>query len=311
MSQVESLCAIANAVLYEGYMLYPYRPSALKNQRPGWSFGSLLPPSYVAANPGESASFLGEVLTSRIEAAEFTIAARFLQLTPENGSVERSVEMHTSLANLLDHCVETPFTFCTDAGEIQGCLKAGAEAVAEDMAKICLSLHNRSRAVKPLLNRDAALSQGMIAAHALIVVNGGEFISLLDPPRHLKELAGACRQNGVFPVLAGDSGARTAMLFSPIILYDYPQIAPESRGDFFDSSEIDELLTLRVLTLTDAEKQEVRIANSRAREVLERAETTTPEEAVKMHGVFRTATTKPQDLQHRGTEETEAAEKIG
>ena len=36
---------VANAVLYEGYMLYPYRPSAIKN-RQRWSFGILYPPAY-------------------------------------------------------------------------------------------------------------------------------------------------------------------------------------------------------------------------------------------------------------------------
>ena len=55
------------------------------------------------------------------------------------------------------------------------------------------------------------------------------------------------------------------MLCSPIILYDYPKIAPESAGDFFDGTEMDEMLTLRVLTLTDAEKQEMRNGDPRAR----------------------------------------------
>jgi hydrogenase maturation protease len=77
------------------------------------------------------------------------------------------------------------------------------------------------------------------------------------------------------------------MFCSPIILYDYPQIAPESEGDFFDGTEMDEMLTLRVLTLTDAEKEEMRNDDPRARKILERTETLTPEAMLKAHGVIR------------------------
>ena len=77
------------------------------------------------------------------------------------------------------------------------------------------------------------------------------------------------------------------MLFSPIILYDYPKIAPESEGDFFDGTEMDEMLTLRVLTLTDAEKEEMRQGDPRARRILERIESLTGEAMLKVHGVVR------------------------
>jgi hypothetical protein len=288
-AELKSLRAIANAVLYEGYMLYPYRPSALKNQRPGWSFGTLLPPSYVVANPGEFSFMAGQVLASRVDAAELHIEARFLQLNSQGESIERSVEMETTLANLLDHPVETPFAFSVDVNETQvlGCLKLTAEAVTEDIVKISLWLHNRSRSAKPFPTRDAALQRSLIAAHAIVLAKRTEFISLLDPPEHLQNIVANCRQTGVFPVLTGNQGERTAMLLSPIILYDYPQIAPESRGDFFDSSEIDEMLTLRVLTLTDSEKQEMRMGSPHGRKILERTESTTPEETLKLHGVFR------------------------
>ncbi len=42
---------VADAVLYEGYMLYPYRPSAIKN-RQRWSFGILYPPTYAEVRSG-------------------------------------------------------------------------------------------------------------------------------------------------------------------------------------------------------------------------------------------------------------------
>jgi hypothetical protein len=284
---MESLRAIANAILYEGYMLYPYRPSALKNQRAGWSFGSLLPPSYTASNPHEASFMAGEVLASRVDSAEFTLDARFLQLDPSGGSVERSVETGATLSSLLDHRIETPFAFGAGSNEVRGCARLSAEAIRADVVKISLSLHNQSRSSRNFPDRDAALQQGLIAAHAILVANETEFASLLDAPEQLRSLAAGCHQTGIFPVLVGKREEKTAMLFSPIILYDYPQIAPESPGDFFDSSEIDELLTLRVLTLTKREKEEIRLGSSRTRELLERTEATTPEDALKMHGVFR------------------------
>jgi len=88
-------------------------------------------------------------------------------------------------------------------------------------------------------------------------------------------------------VLVGDEPDRSMMFCSPIILYDYPKIAPESEGDFFDGTEMDEMLTLRVLTLTDAEKQEMRSGDPRARKILERTEALTSEAMLKAHGVIR------------------------
>jgi hypothetical protein len=77
------------------------------------------------------------------------------------------------------------------------------------------------------------------------------------------------------------------MLAAPIILYDYPQIAPESAGDLFDGTEIDEILQLRILTMTDAEKLEIRNGDDRTRQILERTEMLPPEHFQKLHGALR------------------------
>jgi hypothetical protein len=103
----------------------------------------------------------------------------------------------------------------------------------------------------------------------------------------LSEAAANCKNIGTWPVLVGEEGQRDAMLSSPIILYDYPQIAPESPGALFDGTEIDEILTLRIMTLTDQEKLEMSLSDQRAREILERTESMPPEQFMKMHGVLR------------------------
>jgi hydrogenase maturation protease len=91
----------------------------------------------------------------------------------------------------------------------------------------------------------------------------------------------------VWPVLAGERGCHDVMLASPIILYDYPEIAGESPGDLFDGAEIDEILTLRIMTLSDAEKAEIRSTDDRTRQLLERTDALTPEDLMKLHGVVR------------------------
>jgi len=95
-----------------------------------------------------------------------------------------------------------------------------------------------------------------------------------------------CQNLRTWPVLVGDEGEHDAMLSSPIILYDYPQIAPESPGPLFDGSEIDEILTLRIMTLTDEEKEQMR-QDERTRQILERTEALTPEQFMKLHGTIR------------------------
>jgi hypothetical protein len=127
----------------------------------------------------------------------------------------------------------------------------------------------------------------MLSVHTLLGVDRGAFFSLLDPPEEYKTATAACRNIGTWPVLAGREGDRHLMLSSPIILYDYPQIAPESAGDLFDSTEIDEILTLRVLTLSDDEKKELASGDDRVRSILQRTESLPPEALAKLHGAIR------------------------
>jgi hypothetical protein len=135
--------------------------------------------------------------------------------------------------------------------------------------------------------REEALPLSLVSAHLVLGLTGGEFVSLLDPGETYRESAAGCSNVGVFPVLAGEEPDRSIMLCSPIILYDYPKVAPESAGDFFDGTEMDEMLTLRVLTLTDAEKQEMRSGDPRARRILERTEALTSDAMLKAHGIIR------------------------
>jgi hypothetical protein len=301
---------IAAAVLYEGYMLYPYRATSTKNvQR--WNFGTLYPRAYAEAQrPAESYRLFTECLLQGDEGARLDIRVRFLQLarrqapaSPEwEEGIERSVMLEgLTLRDLLSEPVRSEFSFAAGdvtpnagrveggtAREISGCIDLRAEGLPNGLHKLSLELLNLTPAENAAeQSRNDALLQAFVSAHVLLGVTGGGFVSLLDPPELFREAVSVCRNVGVFPVLVGEEGQRTMLLCSPIIFYDYPQIAPESAGDFFDGTEMDEMLALRVLTLTDDEKEEMRNVDDRARRILERTETLPQDFLMKVHGAIR------------------------
>ena len=136
-------------------------------------------------------------------------------------------------------------------------------------------------------SRDDALLHSLVSTHTILTTKNGEFVSLLEPPDALEEAVATLENIKTYPVLAGNEGEKDCILSSPIILYDYPQIAPESAGDLFDGAEIDEILTLRIMTMTDDEKREMRGLDERARKMLERTENMPDEQLLKMHGAMK------------------------
>jgi hypothetical protein len=210
---------IADAVLFEGYMLWPYRASALKNQRP-FTFGDLAP---------GAPAMRTQVLLEGGEPADVEVTARFM----------------------LDGVVQE-----TGPGPV---VDYSSERVAG----------GRWRLTVEIVNTGSATFSG---THAILRTRRGRFISAREP-----EAAG-CENVGTWPVLVGDD----AILSSPIILDDNPRIAPESPGDLFDGGEIDGLLTLNILALTDDEKAEMR-EDPRTRAILERTESLTREQLLALH----------------------------
>ena len=292
---------IAAAILYEGYILYPYRPTAIKN-RQRWNFGTLYPRVYAQAQrPEEPYRLLAECLVVADAQASLDVRLRFLQLVRQQQSsslltdpslawdeaMERTSE-HSALR--LSDLIASPLsiTALTD-GDLQIDLTISAHVLSDGACKLRLEAQNTTALSSGAeAKRDEALPSSFVSAHLLLGIAGGEFVSLLDPAEAYRESAASCSNQGVFPVLAGEEPDRSVMFCSPIILYDYPKIAPESEGDFFDGTEMDEMLTLRVLTLTDAEKQEMQNGDPRARRILERTEALTSEAMLKAHGVIRT-----------------------
>lgn len=267
---LETIEKVANAVLYEGYLLYPYRASSVKN-RHRFNFGVLYPEGY------DTSAMQTECLITAGSDAVLDVKLRFLVLE------EQTRERDITVAGLkLPDLAASPVREEFERGELR------IEAVQLDRNLYRVRAHVRNTSdVSVRAHRETALSQSMISVHTILIARGGEFISLLDPPDEFKEAADGCKNIGTWPVLAGAKGERDAMLSSPIILYDYPEIAPESPGDLFDATEIDEILSLRIMTLTDEEKREIRQGDDRARAILERTEQMPEEQLLKMHGALR------------------------
>ncbi len=283
---------IASAVLYEGYLLYPYRASSIKN-RQRWNFGVLYPRAYAEQQTGADAwRSQTECLVRAGADAKLSVRVRFLQLegrvfaaVPGRESTERARERDITLQSLrLAELAARPSRLKIQE-PLEALVEVEAEPVERDLFRIRVGIVNTAPFTGA--TRDDALSKSLLSTHSILGIEGGEFISLLEPPRELCDAVATCNNTGTWPVLVGEEGTRDAMLSSPIILYDYPQIAPESPGALFDGTEIDEILTLRIMTLTDQEKLEMG-ADERTREILERTESMQPEQFMKMHGVLRT-----------------------
>jgi len=170
---------------------------------------------------------------------------------------------------------------------VAGTIELSAAPVAEGLFRATVRILNATQQAETRGGREDALMVSLISTHAILSVRKGAFVSLLDPPEVWREAAAACRNLGLWPVLVGEVGDADAMLASPIILYDHPQIAPESPGDLFDGTEIDEILTLRILTLTDEETREMSAGDERARALLARTEALGRDHLMRLHGTIR------------------------
>jgi hypothetical protein len=336
---------IAKAVLYEGYMLYPYRPSSVKNQQ-RWNFGVLCPASYSAAEKGNEASTMQtECLVLGSSTTALAVRVRFLQLVerrigelrtpasevpadqvpefqwverltvdgrihqPWQEAVEREISLPVSnlealgrgpLSQAITFARERKFEYVRDAGgrivgvtvreheALSGVVQVTGEAVEDRVFKIRVAIRNTTPfATTSRTHRQEALLSSLVSVHTVLGVEDGSFVSQFAPAERLVELVARCANVGTWPVLVGVEGESDTMLSSPIILYDYPQIAPESAGDLFDGTEIDEILSLRIMTLTDEEKREMSQSDERARAMLERTESMPVEQLMKLHGVLR------------------------
>jgi hypothetical protein len=314
--------AVADAVLYEGYLLYPYRANSRKNQT-RWQFGVLGPAGAADAGIGEDDTLSAQVVVTPRPNATLSVAVRFLQL--QHRGVEKDVgdgrfepveELVSASQSWLrwDEAVERELLFGpfdiesqlpqtlpievdagTDIENVDGgrlvrtrrALHAQLEiAAAHDDGYVRLTMTVRNTA-SPANDKDEAIAVSLIGTHLLAEIAGGDFVSLLEPPASADNAVARCRHHRCFPVLAGPPGDHALTLVSPIILYDHPEIAEQSEGALYDSTEIDEILTLRIMTMTDEEKATARATDPLAAQIIDRCDSMSPEALLNLHGVLR------------------------
>jgi hypothetical protein len=335
--------AITRAVLYEGYILYPYRPSSIKNQQ-RWTFGGIFPRDFADRAGSDPCTIQTQCLV-RGRDPVVDIRVRFLHLVarqvgtladpaPElvgdsdpaftpvpsldidgtrfvtwEEAIEREVVAPALMLRALFECPAViPFdlpaarqfeplkrrdgqvagVLLRTSLRLEGQLTIAAEPVEDELLRLTARIENTTTCEPcEIADRNRAQRRAFASTHTILAVHGGHWVSLMDPPEDLREAAASCDNQGTWPVLVGETGSTDTLLSSPIILYDYPQIAPESPGDFFDGTEIDEMLALRILTMTDEEKREMAATEPRARALLERTEAMTPMEIGRLHGALR------------------------
>jgi hypothetical protein len=329
--------AVADTVLFEGYVLYPYRASAPKNQI-RWQWGVLFPRAFADADGSERWACRTECVVDPGTATRLTVRVRGLQVqhraveavrcgradgelvpvselevdgvtwVPWDEAVEREIDLpplplfplaaaqHEERVVLAggEECEELLGRGAVVAGRlvrrrepIELVVRVAAEWADGPgaLVKVTVTVANATDARADDLRRERALGRALIAVHVLLAVDDGAFVSSLDPGDDAARAVAGCTNDGTFPVLVGDDDR--VMLAAPIILYDHPEIAPESDGDLCDATEIDEILALRILTLTDEEKAEARATDPRSAAIVDRIDNMAPEALVRLHGTMR------------------------
>jgi hypothetical protein len=317
---LDEMAAVADAVLFEGYLLYPYRASAQKN-RLRWQFGVLTP----ADDASEPTRNRTECLLEPGAGGTLHIRLRFLHVqsrtpvapdgTPvgelvvdgrrhlrfEEG-IPRQVDATLAVDDLLRGRCSIPVRI-PGSREVE---ELGAGSVVRECrpitGRVVVSaqdlpgpyLVHRLRfdvvndgACTAGAPREEVLRTSLLAAHTLVAARGATFLSLTDPPRWAEAAVRECVNEHTWPVLAGAEDRSDLLLSSPIILPDHPQLAPESTIETFDGLENDEILTLRTLVLTDEEKAEARATDPRAAAIIDGVDTMPPEILERLHGAIR------------------------
>ena len=326
---------VADAVLYEGYVLYPYRASATKNQV-RWQFGVLVPRPFAEADGAEQWAQQTEVVAEPRGAATVDVRVRFLQVQARtveaaegDGFVpvaqldvdgrrwatwEEAVEQTVDVAGVdlaTAGTTATPFRL-PGSREVEALGGAGrvvrerwavdgaVRVTVEDfpgpypLTRLRVRVENLTGWGEAGGRREEAVRRALVGVHLLMHADGGSFLSSLDPPEFARGAVASCTNRNAFPVLIGDEGDDTTVLGSPIILYDRPEVAEESPGDMCDATEIDEILALRVLTLTDEEKLEARATDARVAAIVDRVDDFAPEIFDRLHGAIRSLRPAPE-----------------
>jgi hypothetical protein len=287
---------LLDSLLYEGYALYPYTPG-VKNATPT-PFGIVYPPGYARAQPAAFSQLRMDAVLEGGPEAELTGTVRLLQAAGEgHKGIERRLELGpVKLADLAREPLGEQFSFSdgTAPGELRGRVAMRAELLGAELARVSLEIGNEGEIPggdEAGAGRGEALKWSLLSTHPLLEVSRGRFISPLERDGEAGAAVEACEAVNTFPVLVGEDDA--ALLGATIVLPEHPELAPESLGNLFDNTEIEEALLLHVQVLSDGEREAIAEQDPAVKKMIDRAAATTPEQMETLHG--RLTFTEPAD----------------
>lgn len=326
---------ITHTLLYEGYALFPYHRSAVKNQKPV-PFGVVFPQHYNSYNEHAHSGIRAQCIVTGSEDPLVNISVRFLHLK-KTELLERLVQgngIHdfTPVTDLdvngksyqagwqtIERTISTgdlPVSQFLKSGKVffiefdkmydsKSIYYEGGEVAAKQINSVSEirgavsieaaqieNIHNAFRIAIHITNttpvehaesvtRDDILSQSFLSTHTILQTKNGEFISQQNPPEKWRAAMEENKNINTWPILIDENN--TTLLASPIILYDYPRINPQSSGDLFDSTEIEEALLLHVGVLSDDEKKRIARSDEKLQTMLNKVSQITPEEFINFH----------------------------
>jgi hypothetical protein len=160
-------------------------------------------------------------------------------------------------------------------GDLRALARLSAEELGAGRYAVTLKVQNATLFTTHDASRGEALEASLLSTLPFLRLAAGRFASPLDE-------GAAMRGENTFPVLA--TADDDVLLGATIMLPEHPQIAPESRGDLFDGTEIEEALLLHVLALSDDERASIERDDPAVRAMIERAAAATPAEILALHG---------------------------
>ena len=332
------LAVLTRSILYEGYSLYPYYRSAVKNQMPV-PFGVIFPQDYAAFHEHAPSRIQSECIIAGISNPSVTIQVRFLQVRKtevfekrtgdgENGefiavartevndrclesgwqTIERNHSFECRAADLINRCKILPVAFdswnegemifnadkkvvaklVTTVSATQGMIGFAMELIEgkSDAYRLTVVVTNATHIDQAAtISRDAVLGQSFLSSNIVFKTGEAQFISHLDPPSQWQSAIDACRNIHTWPIIVDDDNR--ALLSSPIILNDHPQINPQSAGDLFDSTEIEEALLLHVNLLSEQEKERICSNDPKLQAMLNKVSSLTPGDLSSYHSMMK------------------------
>lgn len=284
--QLESL---VSSLLYEGYALYPYTPGATKNATPT-PFGIVYPPAYAERATSTFDHLRLECVLETdpgaAEEPELKVTVCFLQAAGvRHKAVERRLELGpVRVGEPAGTGAGREFEFEGDPA-LAGRMRCRVEALEDPgLWRVRVCVHNTTE-IDPQVERPEALVASLLSTHVVVEATSGRFVSPLERDGAAGAAVEACDNVNTFPVLASPDD--DAVLAATIVLPDHPRIAPESLGNLFDNTEIEEALLLHVQVLSESERAEIGAQDPAVREMIERAAAATPDDVLSLHGLMK------------------------